>query len=143
MSESADIAVLIGRICFVAFFVNSAYGHVTNRAAMVGYARSIGMPGARFASWPSGVFLFAASAMVVLGVWADLGALLLAAFSIPTGYYAHRYWTIEDPQQRSAQRMNFFRNVTFVGAALVIFAFIASAGHGLDLMLTAPLFDLR
>jgi uncharacterized membrane protein YphA (DoxX/SURF4 family) len=85
------------------------------------------------------LWLLAASASIALGIWPDIGALMVGAFVIPTTWYFHRFWTIDDPGQRQAQSSSFYRNVEILGASLVMFGLFASAGNGLRFTLTGPL----
>jgi uncharacterized membrane protein YphA (DoxX/SURF4 family) len=143
MNDTAAWILLLGRILFVLFWLNSAIWHVRQGQMATGYAASSRFPLPRLAAWPSGVWLVAGSLSIVLGAWADLGALMLALFAILAAAWFHRFWEIDDPQQRQAQRGNFWRNATFVGGCLIIFAFFTTFGHDLPLTMTDPLFDLR
>ena len=143
MSDLAAWILLLGRILFVALFVNSAVGHLTKGKAMRGYAEHMGMPMPALAAWPAGVWLLAGSLSIVLGVWADMGALMLAIFVVLAAAWFHRFWQLEDPDQRNTQKGNFLRNATLLGAALALFAFFSTVGHDLPLTLTDPLLDLR
>ncbi len=49
-----------------------------------------------------------------------LAGLGLATSLVPTTLAAHRYWEMDDPAQRGANRINFYKNVGLLGAALVI-----------------------
>jgi len=80
---------------------------------------------------------------VLLGLWADLGALLIIVFLVPTALIMHRFWAERDPMMRQNDQVQFMKNTALAGAALVMFAFFAYAGHDLGLTLTGPLFDLR
>lgn len=135
-----DVVVLIGRVLFAGLFLGSAVGHLTQTDAMAGYAQAKGVPSARFAVLATGVLLLAGGAMVLLGVWADLGALLLVVFLLPTAVMMHPPWKVSDPQERQAEQTQFMKNVALAGAALMLFAFFAST-EDLGLMLTDPLFD--
>jgi putative oxidoreductase len=42
--------------------------------------------------------------LVPLGLWADLGALLLAAFVFPVALGMHAFWRFDDPIQRTISR---------------------------------------
>ena len=55
----------------------------------------------------------------------------------------HRFWMVTDPEQRQFQTQLFYRNLTFLGAALMLFGFFAGVGHALGLTITGPLFHLR
>lgn len=142
MSAAAGIVVLVGRVVFALFFVVAAMGHFTRREQMVGYARSVGFPAPALAWWPSGVWLLAGAVSVALGAWPDVGVLILAAWSVPTLWWFHPFWKVEDEQQRMTQMQLFWRNVTFLGAAVTLFGLFATLGDQLRYTLTAPLFSL-
>jgi uncharacterized membrane protein YphA (DoxX/SURF4 family) len=142
MTTSAGTILLAGRVLFAVFFATSAYGHFKNHRMMTGYATQSGVPAPVVAGWPSGAWLAAAALSVAAGIWADLGALLIAAFVIPATWFLHAFWKIEDPPQRQAQHQSFLRNVTFLGAALALFALFASIDHSLRFAVTGSLIHL-
>ncbi|MBC7297687.1 MAG: DoxX family membrane protein, partial [Demequina sp.] len=78
-----DIVFLIARILFAVLFIVSAIGHVTQSAAMAQYATYKGAPGGRVGVIASGVAMGVGALMVLLGVFGDIGALLVAATLIP------------------------------------------------------------
>jgi len=65
---------------------------------------------------------------MALGIWPDVGALMLAAFVIPTTLLFHPFWTFSDAAQRRTQWGSFFRNVSLLGATLALFAFLTATG---------------
>ncbi|WP_059010703.1 DoxX family protein [Streptomyces specialis] len=136
-----DLVVLIGRVLFVLVFLNSAIGHLTQSKAMAGYAQSKGVPAARAAVLGSGVLLLVGALSVLLGVWADLGALLLALFLLPTALLMHPFWKETDAGARQNEMIHFLKDLALAGAALALFALIAFAGDELGLTWTGPLFD--
>ncbi len=142
MSTSAGAILLAGRVLFAVFFANSAYGHFKNHPRMTAYAKQSGIPIPFVAGWPSGAWLAAGALSVAAGIWADVGALMVAAFVIPAAWFLHAFWKIEDPAQRQAQQQSFLRNVTFLGAALALFAVFASIDHGLRFAVTGALVHL-
>ncbi|MEJ3745756.1 DoxX family protein [Actinomycetes bacterium KLBMP 9797] len=137
-----DILVLIGRILFAALFLGSAVGHLTQTKAMAGYASSKGVPAAQAATLASGVLLALGGLSVLLGIWADLGALLLVIFLLPTAVLMHPFWKESDPQARQLEMIQFQKDVALGGAALMLFALFSFAGEDLGLTLTAPLFTI-
>jgi putative oxidoreductase len=139
MSAGVGAVVLAGRVLFSVFFVRSGWGHITKRAGMIGYASSSGLPVPYLAGWPSGVWLLAASASIALGIWPDIGALMIGAFVIPAAWYFHRFWSIDDPEQNRAQAMSFYRNVEILGASLVMLGLFGWVGESLRFTLTAPI----
>jgi putative oxidoreductase len=137
-----DVLVLIGRILFAALFLASAAGHLTRTRAMAGYAASRGVPAPVPATVGSGLLLLAGGLSVLLGVWADLGALLLVVFLLPTAVVMHGFWKETDPQARQTELVHFQKDTALAGAALMLLALIAYTGDDLGLTLTGPLFDL-
>jgi uncharacterized membrane protein YphA (DoxX/SURF4 family) len=135
-----DVVALIGRILFALIFLSSGTAHLTQTQAMAGYASSKGVPFPRVATLASGVLMLAGILMVVLGVWADLGALLLVVFLVPTAFLMHAFWRESDPQARQLEQVQFTKDLSLAGAALLIFALVAKLGDGLGLTITGPLF---
>jgi putative oxidoreductase len=144
-----DVLMLTGRILFGVFFLASGIGHLTKSEMMAGYMRSSGAGPAvlqRLAQpvvLLTGVMLVAGSVMVAAGIYGDLGALLLAAFVVPTTPLMHGFWKLTDPMQRQMQQQAFLRNVTYLGAALFLFAYFAASGEGLAYTVTAPLWSIN
>jgi uncharacterized membrane protein YphA (DoxX/SURF4 family) len=139
MSDAAGIIFLIGRILFVTLFLVSAFGHITKSEFMVGYARSKKMPLPMVGGWPAGVYQLIAAALIAVGIWPDIGAIMLGIYVTIAAFYFHDYWKVEDAMMRQTEMLNFFRNVTLLGAAVMLFALAASAGDGMRYTVIAPL----
>ncbi|MBW4720843.1 DoxX family protein [Saccharothrix obliqua] len=135
-----DVIALIGRILFVILFFGSAVGHLTRADAMAGYAASKGIPSPKLATQASGVLILVGALMVLLGVWADLGALLLVLFLLPTAFLMHNFWTVTDQQARQSEVIQFNKDVALAGGALMFFGLYAGVGSDLGFTLTGPLF---
>ena len=88
------------------------------------------VPAAKLAVPLSGLMIILGGVSIVLGLWIDLGALLLAIFLILTAFMMHNFWTIEDANQKMTETVSFFKNLSLAGAALIIFAL---AANGADL----------
>lgn len=136
-----DVLVLIGRILFVFLFLGSAFGHLTQSKQMAGYAESRGVPMASVAVPASGVLMLVGGLMVLLGIWADLGALLLVLFLVPTAVLMHAFWKETDAQNKQMEMIQFNKDMALAGAALTLFAFFAHVDD-LGLTITGPLFSL-
>ena len=135
-----EVIELIGRLVFVTMFVRSGIRHFANRESMVAYARSSGGPAPELLVPLTGVMILAGGVLVAVGVWADLGALLIAAFLVPTAYYMHAFWKVEDPMMRSVQDAHFMKNMSLAGAALALFALYNLVGDDVW-TITGPLFS--
>jgi putative oxidoreductase len=132
-----DVVLLAGRVLFGALFVASAMGHLTQTKAMAGYAASRGVPMATPLTLITGVQILVGGLSVILGVWGDLGALLLAAFVIATAVLMHAFWRESEPMSRQMEMVQFNKDVALAGAAL---GFFWAFRNGAGLTLTGPLF---
>jgi uncharacterized membrane protein YphA (DoxX/SURF4 family) len=141
MSTTTSAIFLVGRILFVALFVVSAQGHFANHQRFVTTAKGR-IPFPYVAGWPVGAWLVVAMLSTVLGVWPDVGALMIATFLIPTTILFHPFWTFSDAAQRRTQRGSFFRNISLLGATLALFAFLTAIGPG-RFAITGSLFNLH
>jgi putative oxidoreductase len=139
-----DVIALIGRILFVLIFLGSGTtGHIGQRKGMARYAASQGIPAAEALVVLSGVMIVIGGLMVALGVWGDLGALLLLVFVLATAFLVHAFWKVQDPHQRMDQQVHFMKNLGLAGGSILAFVVFAGLGHDLGLTITGPLFNLR
>jgi len=138
-----DILVLIGRIMFAFVFLTSGLAHFTKRQMMSQFAGSKKVPAPMVAVLAGGVLLLAGGISILFGIWADLGALLLVLFLVPTAVFMHGFWGETDPQARMMEMNQFSKDLGLAGAALMLFALISYAGDDLGLTITGPLFTLR
>lgn len=135
-----DVVALIGRILFALLFLGSAFGHLTQSEAMAGYAASRGLPQPRLAVLGSGVLMLIGALMVLLGIWLDLGALLLVIFLVPTAVLMHPFWKETDAMTKQTEMISFQKDVALAGGALLILALYAGYGADLGITITGPLF---
>ena len=66
----------------------------------------------------AGVQIGAALALAT-GRLPRLSAAVLAATLAPTTFAGHRYWEVQDPSQKTQQRLHFFKNVSLVGGLII------------------------
>jgi putative oxidoreductase len=144
MSTEAGLILLVGRVLFGLFFaiVAGIGGHIRQSEMFEGYARSTGFPLPSIAGWPTGVWLVAGGLSVALGIWPDVGALMIAAFVVPAALFFHRFWEIEDPMQKMTQQQLFGRNTIAFATVLILFGTFTALGPGLRFAITQPLFEL-
>ncbi len=60
---------------------------------------------------------------ILLGYRAKIGAWLIAIFLLAVTPIMHNFWTIADPAMAQAQLVNFMKNISMLGGALVITQF--------------------
>jgi putative oxidoreductase len=67
----------------------------------------------------NGAVQFVAGSLLALGWWPRLSALALSGTLVPTTLAGHRYWEIEDKQERAQQRIHFLKNLSMLGGLLI------------------------
>ena len=132
-----DVVFLIARILFCFLFLSSAVGHLTKTDAMAGYTRSRGVPWAQQAVLVSGLIILIGALMVLLGIWGDLGSLLLVVFLVPTAVLMHGFWKETEPMAKQMETVQFNKDIALAGAALAFFVVFRT---DLGLAITGPLF---
>jgi len=144
VSVAAGLVFLAGRVLFGLYFavVAGIGGHIRNSKTLEGYARSVGFPVAAIAGWPTGLWLVVGGLSVALGIWPDVGALMIAAFVVLGALYFHRFWEIEDQMQKMTQQQLFFRNVIALATTLILVGIFTAFGSELRFAITQPLFNL-
>lgn len=118
-----NVIFVIGRVLFAFLFARAGLGHLQDDGRMAGYAKAKGAPAPQLTVPLSGVMILLGAISIALGLWADLGALLIVAFLVPTAVIMHAYWKLDDPQQRAMDSAHFYKDVSLLGAAIVIFYF--------------------
>jgi uncharacterized membrane protein YphA (DoxX/SURF4 family) len=139
-----DIVLIIGRVLFALMLVTGGLNHFTKAEAMAGYAAHKGVPQPKLANLVSGIMLLFGGLSIILGVWADHGALVSAVVLLAMAVMMHDFWKAADPQAKQMETISFFKNVSMAGGALVMFAALAAADKGVNVigpMITDGLFQ--
>jgi putative oxidoreductase len=135
-----EVVFLIAWILFGGLFIFSGLmAHLIGYRQGVQYARMYRVPLAELGVPLTGVMAVAGGLMVVVGLWGDVGALLIAAFLLLITPLMHAFWRETDEQQRQMQMANFTKNFALLGAALAIF-YAFNQNQDVGLCLTNPLF---
>ena len=137
-----NTVLLIGRILFALVFVSSGLSHLAKVEAMTGYAKFKKVPAAKLSVLVSGALLALGGLSIVLGVYADLGALVIAILLIVMALKMHDFWTQTDAQAKQTETISFFKNISMAGGALIIFAIAATEGSDYGWTLTDSLWQL-
>ena len=109
---------LLGRILFSAIFIMSGPNHF--KAETIGFAAAQGVPLASIAVPLSGIIALLGGLSIALGYRAKLGAWLIVLFLVPVTLMLHRFWGLSDPQATGLQLAMFMKNLSILGAALLI-----------------------
>lgn len=112
---------LLGRILFSFIFLTAAFNHFNSTE--IGYAAQQGVPMAHFIVPASGILAGLGALSILLGYHARIGAWLIVLFLIPVTLKMHNFWAVSDPMMKQMQMAHFFKNVSMLGAALLITQF--------------------
>ena len=104
------------------------------------YARMYRVPAPEVLVPLSGVMAVVGALSVILGIWADLGALLLIAFLLPVAFFMHAFWRETDEQMKANQMAHFMKNMALAGGALILFYAYNQLQGAAGLTITDPLF---
>jgi len=121
-----NTVLVIGRVLFALIFINSGIAHLTKLEAMTGYAKYKKVPAAKLSVIDSGLMILIGGLYIALGIYADLGALLIALFLIPAAVLMHAFWKETDATAKQNESIGFFKDLSLAGAALIIFALVAT-----------------
>jgi putative oxidoreductase len=113
-----DQLLLVARVMAGWIFLQSGFGKVMDPATFAARLVPRGVPEwlgliAPFVEFIGGI-------MLVLGIGARYGALLLIAFTIAATYTSHLFWTFPEAQ-RGQQSTQFWKNVSMIGGLLALF----------------------
>lgn len=118
-----EIVFLIGRLMYAAIFISSAIGHLTKTRQMGSYAKSMGVKSPEFMTFLTGVMIFVGGLSVIFDFYLFCGALLIFLFLVPTAFIMHAFWKVKDPGMKQMQQIQFMKNISLAGAALMIMYF--------------------
>lgn len=113
--------VVLGRFLYSLIFIISGAGHFNPN--MAEYAAQHGVPLASLLVPIAGLIAIAGGLSVMLGFRARWGAVLLIIFLVPVTVMIHSFWNVADPMQAQTQQAMFLKNLSMLGAALLIFNF--------------------
>lgn len=136
-----DVLFLIGRILFVMLFLGSATAHLTKSDMMGQYAESRGIKPGRPATIVTGIQIAVGALLVVLGIWMDVGFILLAVFLLSAAFLMHAFWKETDEQAKYNEQIQFMKDLSLAGASLMLLAAVWIMGDDLGLTITGTLFS--
>ncbi|KAA0223713.1 DoxX family protein [candidate division KSB1 bacterium] len=110
--------VLVGRILFSLIFVIGGISNFSKQAIEHGAAQ--GIPLAAIAVPLSGVIALLGGLSIALGYKAKWGAWLLVLFLVPVTVMTHNFWAIQDSMLAQMHQVMFMKNLSMLGAALLI-----------------------
>jgi len=113
--------VLLGRLLFALIFLMSAPSDF--KTQVIGYVASQGVPLASIGVPLMGVISLVGGLSILLGYRAKIGAWLIVLFLVVVTPLMHRFWGVADPNMAQTQMINFLKNLSLLGGALLITQF--------------------
>ena len=110
--------VLIGRILYASVFLLAITYHFKNET--IQWAASKGVPMPNVLVPLSGVIAFLGGLSIAIGFRTRIGAWLIIIFLIPVTCIMHSFWKETDPMMMQMQGSNFTKNMSMLGAALIL-----------------------
>lgn len=110
--------VPVGRALYSVMFVLAVLSHF--KPETIQYAASAGVPAPQVLVPLSGIMATLGGLSVLIGFRARIGAWLIVAFLVPVTLGMHAFWTYADPVMRMTQQVAFLKNLSMLGAALLI-----------------------
>jgi uncharacterized membrane protein YphA (DoxX/SURF4 family) len=126
--------LVVGRVLFSIVFFANGWAHVTKTKNLVGYAQFKKVPAPKLSIQISGLLLILGALSIALGVYADLGALVIAVLMAIFAVKMHDFWTQSDDQQKQNEKTQFLKDFALAGAALTLFVVVGSAAIGSDVI---------
>ena len=111
---------VLGRTIFGGYFAWSGLNHFLEEKQLRQYASAKGVGASDAAVTGSGALILAGGLSVMAGIKPRQGLAAIVAFLIPVSMQMHRFWDVQDPQQRMNEMINFSKNMALVGAALMM-----------------------
>jgi putative oxidoreductase len=125
-----------GRVLLVLVFLVFGYAKLRGYSGTVAYMTHVRAP------WPQGAALVSVvvelgfSIALILGAFTRPVALLLAVYTLGTGFIAHHFWTMTG-MDRYLNEINFLKNISIIGG-LVLLAAIGPGRYSIDALLRRP-----
>jgi putative oxidoreductase len=111
----------LGRLLLVFNFIVAFPYHLTHEAVQDAAKQSVPLAGLLVPL--SGVLALAGGLSVAIGYKARWGAWALVAFLVPVTLWMHTFWNMSDPNTVFVERVLFLKNLSTLGAALLISQF--------------------
>jgi putative oxidoreductase len=136
-----DALLLIGRILFgLTYIMPGISVQLIGRKQATEMARAAGAPFPEVMVPFSGLAIVIGGLSVALGVWADLGAVILGSYVLIIAPIMHAFWKEENEMLRANHMGHFGKNVGLAAGAVFLFYILNQLQGDVGLTLTNPAF---
>ncbi|MBU6418390.1 MAG: DoxX family protein [Proteobacteria bacterium] len=117
----ADEVILLARLLLVVLFLKFGWSKLTDYSGTVGYMAQTGVPVPELSALVAIFMEVFVALAILLGIGTRPLAVLMAVYTLATGFLAHHYWTMTGAAQYENE-INFYKNVSIVGGFLLLYA---------------------
>jgi len=117
---TADIGLLVGRVMLSIVFLWSGVDKATHWSAGLGEIVSAGLPFPTLLLIATVLVQLVGGLSVALGIFARLGALALAGFTLAATVLFHNFWAVANPVERQQQLTTFLEHIAILGGFTVL-----------------------
>jgi len=111
---------IIGQILLGGYFIYQGVKHFKDHADYTAYAAASKVPMPGPAVYATGVLLVLGGLGIFFNIYPAIAILLLVIFLIPVTIMMHAFWKSENPGEKAAQKVAFFKNIAILGALLLL-----------------------
>jgi len=120
--NTQNLLALAGRILLAALFVISGFGKISGFDGVAGYIAAKGLPMPEVLAALTIALELGGGILLMIGYKVRIVSILFFLWLIPTTLIFHKFWGIDAAQVQN-QMNNFLKNVSIMGAMLLVFAF--------------------
>lgn len=120
--NTLNLAAAVGRVLLAALFILSGFNKIGGFEGTVGYMASKGLPMPQVLLALTIVIELAGGLMIAVGYKARWAAVAFFLWLIPVTIVFHKFWGIDAAEVQN-QMNHFLKNVSLMGAMLLLFAF--------------------
>ena len=117
---AADLGLLIGRVMLSIVFLWSGADKAVHWSEGLGEIVSAGLPYPTLLLIATVLVQLGGGVSVALGIFARLGALALAGFTVVATVLFHNFWVVADPVDRQQQLATFLEHVGILGGFTIL-----------------------
>jgi putative oxidoreductase len=110
----------LGRLLLATIFISGGANTFMNPDGRARKVEDAGIPMPRQATILNGVIMVIAGSALAVGLFPKVAATLLIGSLIPTTFVGHPYWKEEHPGNRTGQQTHFLKNLSMLGALLIV-----------------------
>lgn len=120
-----DLMLLIARIGLALLFLVMGWGKLSDFSAAIGYMSQTGAPFPTLSAIIALAVEIGGGLALVFGILVEPVAIILALYTIVTGFIGHHFWTMSG-MLRYDMMIHFYKNISIAGGLLAV----AASGAG-------------